>query len=75
MTREDGRSSNNSLKSLSVSNTNINFDKNITTYNLSVKNDIETIEISAQADDNNILYLIIISKKTKTKDFINNTNS
>ncbi|MGM9877883.1 MAG: cadherin-like beta sandwich domain-containing protein [Bacilli bacterium] len=52
VTREDGRSSNNSLKSLSVSNTNINFDKNTTTYNLSVKNDIETIEISAQAEDN-----------------------
>ena len=51
VTREDGRSSNNFLKSLSISNANINFDKNTNIYNLSVKNDIETIEISAQADD------------------------
>ncbi len=47
----NSKSSDNTLKSLSVEGQNISFDKNNTTYNLSVSNDVKKIKISAEASD------------------------
>jgi len=48
---DDSKSSDNTLKSLSVEGQNISFDKNNTTYNLSVGNDIKKIKINAEASN------------------------
>ena len=52
VTREDLRSSNNNLKSLSVSNTKINYN-NSQNYEETVKSDVEKVKIEAVAEDSN----------------------
>lgn len=52
VTRPDNRSSNNKLNSLTLSEVKINFDKNKTDYEISVKNDISEIKIDGKAEDN-----------------------
>ena len=44
-------SSNNNLKSLSVSNGSINFNKDVTTYNVNVESSVTSINVSAIAED------------------------
>lgn len=51
ITRESGKSTNNYLKSLTLSNGNINFKKTTTTYNINVDNNIDKITIEANLDD------------------------
>lgn len=52
VTRPDGRSTNNNLKSLSTSQGTISFNKNTTSYNLNVESNITAINISATVEDN-----------------------
>ena len=51
ITITDPPSSNNYLKSLSVDKGSLSFNKNTTSYNVSVGSDIESISISASAED------------------------
>lgn len=51
LTRKDARSSDNTLKSLAVSNTNIKYNNKTTVYNAQVENNIESISISATANN------------------------
>lgn len=51
ITRESSKSTNNYLKSLTLSNGNINFKKTTTTYNINVDNNIDKITIEANLDD------------------------
>lgn len=44
-------SSNNNLKSLSVSNGSINFNKNTTTYSVNVESSVTSINVNAEAED------------------------
>lgn len=52
ITRRDDRSSNNELKTLSVSNTNISFKNNTLSYTAYVEKDISSVTISATQQDN-----------------------
>lgn len=49
--RRDNRSANTNLKSLSISNAKINFNKSTLNYNVIVDNKIETINIKAEVED------------------------
>lgn len=49
--RPDNRSTNNYLKSLSISNGSISFNKNTTTYNVDVAADITSIKVDAAVED------------------------
>lgn len=49
--REDTRSSNNNLKSLTLSKGNLNFKKSTTTYNVDVDKDTTSIKIDASLED------------------------
>ena len=51
ITREESKSNNNYLKSLTLSNGNINFKKATTTYNVNVDNNIDKITIGANLED------------------------
>lgn len=51
ITRVDNRSSNNYLKSISLSNGSIKFNKNTTNYNITVDKTLEKIKINAILDD------------------------
>lgn len=51
VTRKDDRSTNNYLKSLSLSEDKINFNKNTNSYNISVEGDIDKVNISASLED------------------------
>lgn len=51
VTRPDGRSNNNNLKSLSVNQGTISFNKNTTSYNLSVESNITSIQLNAAVED------------------------
>ena len=51
ITREDNRSTNNLLSSLTISNTSIVFDKNTFNYNISVPYEITNVTIDAIAED------------------------
>ena len=48
--RKDDRDSNNNLSSLTIDSGSLSFNKNTTTYNVKVENDIEKITISAEAE-------------------------
>jgi len=50
--KEEIKSSNNNLKKLSISSASINFNKDILNYNLTLENEIEQIEVTAEAEDN-----------------------
>ena len=52
LTRKDTRSSDNTLKSLFVSNTNIKYNNKTMVYNAQVENNIEKISISATSNNN-----------------------
>ena len=49
--REDTRSSNNNLKSLTLSKGNLNFNKSTTTYNVDVDKDTSSVKIEASLED------------------------
>jgi len=49
--REDTRSSNNNLKSLTLSKGNLNFNKSTTTYNVDVDKDTTSVKIEASLED------------------------
>lgn len=51
ITRNDNRSKNNYLSSLSVSTGNINFNKNTTVYSLVVDNNVSKIKFTGKAED------------------------
>ena len=51
VTREDNRSSNNYLKELTVSNSEFKFDKKTNEYALTVKNEIDSIDIKGSSED------------------------
>lgn len=52
VTREDNRSSNNYLKELSISSGEFKFNKKTTEYALTVKNEVESINVSGSTEDN-----------------------
>ena len=52
VTREDNRSGNNYLKELSISSGEFKFNKKTTEYALTVKNEVESINVSGSAEDN-----------------------
>ncbi len=49
--RNDGRSSNAYLKSLSVSSANLDFSRNVLVYNVTVPYDVTKVEVLAEAED------------------------
>ncbi len=49
--KDDSKSSDNNLKSLSVESVELSFNKDTTTYNLSVGNDVKKIKINAEANN------------------------
>lgn len=49
--KDDSKSSDNNLKSLSVEGAELSFNKDTTTYNLSVGNDVKKIKINAEANN------------------------
>lgn len=49
--RKDNRSSNNNLSSLSISNGSINFNKNTTTYQVTVPYEVTSVSVNAKAED------------------------
>lgn len=51
ITRKDVRSTNNNIKSITLSKGNLKFDKNTTKYDVEVENDVEKVKISAELDD------------------------
>lgn len=51
ITRKQGKSNNNYLKSLTLSSGNISFKKTTTTYNVNVDKNVESITIKAELDD------------------------
>ena len=51
ITRESGKSTNNYLKSLTLSNGNINFKKATNTYNVNVDNTVDQVTIGADLED------------------------
>ena len=51
ITRESGKSTNNYLKSLTLSKGNINFKKATTTYNVNVDNNVDKVTIGADLED------------------------
>ena len=51
ITRESGKSTNNYLKSLTLSNGNINFKKATKTYNVNVDNNVDKVTIGADLED------------------------
>lgn len=84
VTRKDNRSTNNYLKFLSLSEGEINFDKDTLEYNISVKNDITKIDITAKAEDdkatvevkntklevgNNTIKINVTSESEKTRTY------
>ncbi len=73
ITRQDVRSDNNYLKSLSISNGKINFSKNTTTYNVDVENDVESVTISATLDDNKASFVNGTGPRTVNLSLGNNT--
>ncbi len=52
VTREDNRSSNNYLKSLNISSGEFKFNKKVNEYAVTVKNDVESINVSGEVEDN-----------------------
>ena len=63
VTRIDGRSKNNTLKSLKTSSGIINYKSDIKEYNISVKNEIDTITIYATLADNKAKFKEDFTKK------------
>ena len=51
ITRESSKSTNNYLKSLTLSNGNINFKRTTTTYNVNVDNNVDKVTIGADLED------------------------
>lgn len=51
VTREDNRSSNNYLKSLNISSGEFKFDKKVNEYAVTVKNEVESINVSGEVED------------------------
>ncbi len=67
--KPDPRSKNNNLKSLSVSQGTIDFNKNTTSYLIRVEHDVNEVTITAQAEDGKA---IVSGTGTKTlKDYVN----
>lgn len=52
VTREDNRSSNNYLKKLNISSGEFKFDKKVKEYAVTVKNEVESINVSGEVEDN-----------------------
>jgi len=57
------KNSNNNLKSLSIKNQTINFNKNTTNYSITVNHDVEKINISASPEDSKARVLGVGEKK------------
>lgn len=51
VTREDNRSSNNYLKNLNISNGEFKFDKKVNEYAVTVKNEVENINVTGEVED------------------------
>ena len=51
ITRPDNRNNNNYLKSLTISNAELKFNKDVTLYDINVDKNISTIKISAEVED------------------------
>ena len=70
--KPDSRSSNNYLKSLSISNGSIKFDKNTTKYSINVEHNVNEINITAEQEDSKAT---MTGTGTKTlKDYTNEFN-
>lgn len=66
--RKDNRSSDSSLSSLSVVPTEINFNKNTTTYNTSVAYDVSSVKVSYTVNDTKAKAEVIGSEKLSVGD-------
>ena len=84
ITRNDNRDSNTYLESLTVSVGSLDFDKNITEYNIIVDDDVESIIITAEPEsnkatvsgdgpkslsDNNVFEIIVTAENESTKKY------
>ncbi|MBE6157792.1 MAG: cadherin-like beta sandwich domain-containing protein [Firmicutes bacterium] len=69
ITRPDNRSSNANLKSLSISNGKISFNKSTTTYNVTVDSDISSTKISASLEDSRSGYAVGYAPRTVKLDY------
>lgn len=86
--RKDDRSTNNYLKSLELSDGNISFNKNTLNYTFTVKNEVESINIKAVAEDekakisgvgtktlkvgNNAITIKVTAENGKTRNYVIN---
>ena len=57
ITREDARSSDNTLKTLIISKGNIDFKPSVTNYNINVSNEVDKINIKSSLSDNKSRYI------------------
>ena len=57
ITREDARSSDNTLKTLIISKGNIDFKPSVTSYNINVSNEVDKINIKSTLSDNKSRYV------------------
>ena len=71
--RIDDRSNVNTLKSLSITNAEINFDPNTTTYKVDVKNDIDSVKITSELSDSKSSYVKDYGNRTVTLKYGSNT--
>lgn len=72
ITKPDKRSTNNYLKSLSITNAKINFNKGTLNYNIIVENKIDKIDIKATTEDTKAT--ITGTGEKKLKDYLNTFN-
>ncbi len=86
ITRTDGRSNNNNLKSLKISDATINFKPSQTAYTVTVENNIDSVTISGEKEDSkaiviglgkktlkvgsNVFKITVTSESSKTKTYI-----
>ena len=54
--RPDNRSTNNKLKTLKITNTNLNFKSDVNNYSLEVSNDIKKVVVTSTLEDNKAKY-------------------
>ena len=73
ITRPDNRSSNNYLKSLTVSPGGINFDSSTTKYNVSVASHVGSVKITASLDDSRSTFASGTGPRTVNLAYGNNT--
>lgn len=73
ITRPDNRSTNNNLSSLSLSQGNISFNKNTTSYNVAVASNITSIKVNATLSDSKSSFISGYGNRTVNLNYGKNT--